>query len=56
MKYILFFLSVVTFACSSTRSKDEKQTPVTLKITTTSEYCGGAHPTDEILERLKKSC
>lgn len=50
----LLFISSLLFSCRNTKMINEKNYMVSGKVTTTNLYCGGAAPTKEMLERLKK--
>jgi hypothetical protein len=56
MKLLLFF-SLFFFACSVSNTKNnslqKNYCDVLIDVTSTSSYCGGAHPSDELLEQLR---
>lgn len=55
MKKLVFLtsLSLIVLACGSSKNKADEKFEVTLKFTTTSDYCNGARPNDRILSELK---
>lgn len=51
---LLFFaLSLVQFFAFAKKKPQGTYTTITAKITVTSDYCGGARPSDEMLEQLR---
>jgi predicted component of type VI protein secretion system len=53
---LVIILSILSIACASKKSGDSKETQiaVTLNVTLTSNYCGGAAPSDDMISKLKE--
>lgn len=54
MRKIFVFVSLfILMSCNSSKTASTNES-TTFKVMFTSDYCGGAYPSDEILEALKK--
>ena len=55
MKNLYFLLVIVTvgYSCNSSKNAKDERSDLVLKVTTTSDYCGGVAPSDKVLENLK---
>ena len=56
MKYIslLFVLFAMLQSCSSSKNSTNQDSMVDITITSTSNYCGGAKPPEDLIARLKE--